>query len=392
MDRAWQSVEGYAQTSAIPSEDRLSAVNRFLQDFPENNPHQAEAQNLIAHIRQESTADPAQQIEPDQIQEKPTTNSAPVLEANIPTGKPPIPDEVQQSSEEDSQAMVRIQGGTFWMGSAPDETCEWDSIFKVEFCLPERNADYAPRHQVTVKDFWLDSHEVTNQEFERFVQSTAYTGSKEPSGSRSALIETSSLFFGKKWEVEKIDHADWKQPDGHPMADSRIAESLPVVQVSWYDAQAYCQWQEKRLPTEAEWEYAARAGSTTRHWWGENIPEQLRVANLPDASLKTRFDLEPVFPDYHDGSSRLSSVGSYQPNGWGLYDMAGNAWEWTADWYDMAYYQHSPEINPLGPSTGTQKVRRGGSWLQYTAITSRGKQAPENSDDQTGFRCAKNHE
>lgn len=392
MDRAWKSVEGYAHTSAISSEDRLSAVNRFLRDFPDNNPHQADAHTLIEQIRQQPTTDQAPESPPDQVQEPPATSSGAVLEAKIPTVKPPVSVAVQPSSENPSQSMVRIPGGTFWMGSAPDETCEWDSIFKVDFCLPERNADYAPRHQVTLNEFWLDSHEISNQEFERFVQSTAYAGHGKQTGTRLALIETSSLFFGKKWEVEKIDHADWKQPDGLPVADSRIALSLPVVQVSWYDAQAYCQWQGKRLPTEAEWENAARAGTTTRHWWGEKIPEQLRVANLPDGSLKSRFDLDPVFPDYHDGASRLAAVGSYQPNAWGLHDMAGNVWEWTGDWYDMAYYQRSSEVNPLGPSNGTQKVKRGGSWLQYKAITSREKQAPEHSDDQTGFRCAKNSE
>jgi formylglycine-generating enzyme required for sulfatase activity/uncharacterized caspase-like protein len=392
LDRAWKSVEGYAQTSAISREDRVSAVNQFLQDFPTNNPHQADAHALVEHIQHVPKKDQSLKAAPTKKEEHSTQISEPVLEARIPTVKPPISEAVLKPSGEHSQPMVRIQGGTFWMGSAPDETCEWDSIFKVDFCLPERNADYAPRHQVTLKGFRLDSHEITNQEFERFVQANGYTGHEKQTGTHSALIETSSLFFGKKWKVEKVDQADWKQPYGLHVSDSKIGSSLPVVQISWYDAQAYCQWQGKRLPTEAEWEYAARAGTTTRHWWGEGNPEQLRVANLPDASLKTSFDLDPVFPNYHDGSSRLAAVGSYQPNAWGLYDMAGNVWEWTADWYDMAYYQRSPEVNPLGSSSGTQRVKRGGSWLQYKAITSREKQAPEHSDDQTGFRCAKDQE
>lgn len=392
MERAWKSVDGYAQTSAISSEERLSAVNQFLQDFPANNPHQADAHALLKQIPQAPKIDQSLKTAHVQTEEPSTKISEPVLEARIPTVQSPIPESTLNLSGEQSQTMVPIQGGTFWMGSAPDETCEWDSIFKVDFCLPERNADYAPRHQVTLKGFRLDSHEVTNQEFEQFVQATSYTGHREKTGTHSALIETSSLFFGKKWEVEKVDLADWKQPYGLLMSNVKIDASLPVVQVSWYDAQAYCQWQGKRLPTEAEWEYAGRAGTTTRHWWGEGKPEQTRVANLPDASLKTSFNLDPVFPNHNDGSSRLAAVGSYQSNAWGLYDMAGNAWEWTADWYDMAYYQRSPEGNPLGPPGGTQKVKRGGSWLQYKAITSREKQAPENSDDQTGFRCSKDQE
>jgi formylglycine-generating enzyme required for sulfatase activity/uncharacterized caspase-like protein len=392
LDRAWKSVEGYAQTSAISSEDRLSAVNQFLQDFPTNNPHQAEAHALVEKIRHVPKTDQPPKSAPTQVEEHLTKISEPVLEARVPTVEPPMPDMAAKPSGEQSQTLVQILGGTFWMGSAPDETCEWDSIFKVEFCLPERNADYAPRHQVTLKGFWLDSHEVTNQEFERFVQTAGYTGHRGKTGTHSALIETSSLFFGKKWKVEKVDQADWKHPFGLHASDSRIDSSLPVVQLSWYDAQAYCQWQGKRLPTEAEWEYAGRAGTTTRHWWGEGNPDQARVANLPDASLKIRLDLEPVFPTYNDGSSRLATVGSYAPNAWGLYDMAGNVWEWTADWYDMAYYQRSPEVNPLGASGGTERVKRGGSWLQYKIIASREKQAPENSDDQTGFRCAKDQE
>jgi formylglycine-generating enzyme required for sulfatase activity len=122
---------------------------------------------------------------------------------------------------------------------------------------------------VTLKEFWLDSYEVTNQEFERFVQATGYTGHPDKTGIHSALVETSSFLFGKKWQVQSVDDADWKHPLGLQMSESTIGSSLPVIQVSWYDGQAYCQWQGKRLPTEAEWEYAARAGTTTRHWWGK---------------------------------------------------------------------------------------------------------------------------
>jgi formylglycine-generating enzyme required for sulfatase activity len=393
LDRAWKSVKGYAQTSAISREDRLSAVNQFLEDFPANNPHRAEAHALAEHIQHVPEKEHSLKTPPAQEKDHSVQISEPVMEARIPTAQPFLPDAARKPSVgEQTPAMRRIQGGTFWMGSAPDETCEWDSIFKVEFCLPERNADYAPRHQVTLKEFWLDSYEVTNQEFERFVQATGYTGHPDKTGIHSALVETSSFLFGKKWQVQSVDDADWKHPLGLQMSESTIGSSLPVIQVSWYDGQAYCQWQGKRLPTEAEWEYAARAGTTTRHWWGENPPKAGQIGNLPDASLQTGFTLDSVFPDYQDGSLRLAPVGSYQPNAWGLYDMAGNVWEWTADWYDMTYYQRSPEVNPLGASDGSQKVKRGGSWLQYKAITSREKQVPENSDDQTGFRCAKDQE
>lgn len=392
LDHAWKAVRGYAQTSAIPAEERVAALNQFLHDFPAQNPHQTKAQGLIEHIQQDAKAE--RDLEP--VPEKPPAPAPhppePILEARIPTGQPPVPQQNANPLPESPTTMARIPGGTFWMGSAPDETCEWDSIFKVDFCLPERNADYAPRHQVTLKAFLLDRREVTNQEYEQFIQAKGPATVELNKGTRSAFIQTSSLLFGKKWEVERVDQADWKRPLGAHGEDLRVDGSLPVVQVSWYEAQAYCQWQGKRLPTEAEWELAARAGTSTRHWWGEQAPEQERVANLPDASLKASFHLDPAFPNYHDQASRLAPVGSYQPNAWGLHDMAGNAWEWTADWYDMAYYQRSPEGNPLGPPSGTQKVKRGGSWLQYKALKSREKQAPENSDDQTGFRCAKDLE
>jgi formylglycine-generating enzyme required for sulfatase activity len=155
------------------------------------------------------------------------------------------------------------------------------------------------------------------------------------------------------------------------------SESSPVVNVSWEDAQAFCRWLTEneghryRLPTEAEWEYACRAGSTTPYYTGETLEDLLRAANVADASTSTYFAKMTWAVATDDGWPFTSPVGSFEPNAFGLYDMLGNAAEWCSDWYGETYYSESPAVNPQGPLTGTRKVVRGGAWRNHGKSHSR---------------------
>ena len=273
------------------------------------------------------------------------------------------------------------------MGSEPEDVCEYDSVFRVDFCLPDEHADYSPPHQVTLSTFYIDQQEVTREHFGRFVQETRYVSTVETKGVKSAFLLSSNFLFGKKWEQEEVPEGTWQNPAGKQVGPLHQTKE-PVVQVSWLDAQAYCRWAGKRLPTEAEWEYAARAGTTSRHWWGDEAPISTITGNFPDIQFETTYGGKSIFKDYDDGKANVAPVGSYSANPWRLHDMAGNVWEWTSDWYKPTYYHASPTHNPTGPTTGESKVARGGSWFSYSSLAARKPQRPEDSDDHTGFRCA----
>ena len=158
--------------------------------------------------------------------------------------------------------------------------------------------------------------------------------------------------------------------------------------MSWEDAKAYCEQYGKRLPTEAEWEYAARAGTSTRNWWGNDPPGSRRVANIADVSTKDLFN--NYLASYNDGFVRTAPVGTMAANPWGLFDMIGNVWEWTADWYGEDYYSQSSQRNPKGPETGDYRVVRGGSWNNQpfnSRSAYRGGGHPSVRNVTFGFRC-----
>lgn len=262
---------------------------------------------------------------------------------------------------------VLLPSGDFLMGSDESE----ENLAK-DFPLLESKrfaelVDESPVHKVRItRPFYLGQHEVTVIEFRRFVEASGYQPEAEADG-------TGGYGFNRTYDPEKSERGDafegrnrlysWKNP-GFSQGDNH-----PVVNVTWNDALAMSKWlSEKegvryRLPTEAEWEYAARAGTRTRYYSGNDVLSLLRVANLFDADAGKNW---PRWQSYalegHDGFEFTASVGSFSPNAFGLYDMHGNVWEWCADWYDETYYARSPLNDPAGPEAGAVRVRRGGSW------------------------------
>ena len=300
--------------------------------------------------------------------------------------------------------MVFIKTNEYMMGAADDEG---------------RKDEY-PAHKVTVKDFWIDLTEVTNKQFREFVDATGYITTAEkpvdwdelkkqlPPGTAkppSEQLLPSSLVFTKNSQATDladysqwwnwVSGASWKHPQG-PNSNIIGKDNYPVVQISWYDATAYCKWAGKRLPTEAEWEYAARGGLAEQKYpWGNEAVE----TGKPKANTwQGRF---PAVNTDWDRFDMAAPVRSFQPNKYGLYDMAGNVWEWCSDWYREDYYQNSEKKYPKGPASGydpdeptiPKKLLRGGSFLCNASyckgyrVSSRMKSSPDTGLEHTGFRC-----
>jgi sulfatase modifying factor 1 len=268
-----------------------------------------------------------------------------------------------QTSPTERDGMVLVKGGTFLMGTNDGMQYE------------------APAHETLVNSFWIDTTEVTVAEFGKFIKATGYRTDAEKFG-------WSGVFNLKTGEWENVKGANWRHPDG---PKSEAATDEPVCQVSWSDAAAYAKWAGKRLPTEAEWEYAARGGLAEKEYaWGDELrPNGKPVANW----------WQGHFPDNNtgeDGFTGRAPVRSFQPNGYGLYDVAGNVWEWCADWYADDYYRQSPHDNPPGPASGTERVIKGGSFLcaenfcTNYRVAARSHATPDSGLNNLGFRCARN--
>jgi sulfatase modifying factor 1 len=297
--------------------------------------------------------------------------------------------------------MVWIAGGTFLMGSNDH--------------YPEE----APAHKVTVDGFWIDPYPVTNTEFSRFVEATGYVTFAErppnpadyPGAKPELLVPASVIFQKPRYRVDLRNHynwwtyvpgADWRHPEG-PKSSLAEREQHPVVHVAFEDVEAYAKWIGKELPTEAEWEFASRGGlDSAEYCWGNELaPGGKYLANT----------WQGEFPNDNmllDGFERTAPVGSFPPNGYGLYEMAGNVWEWTTDWYqehDKIINSCCASTNPRGgkreqsydpcvPETKIpRKVMKGGSFLcapnycRRYRPAARMAQPIDTSTCHLGFRC-----
>jgi len=281
----------------------------------------------------------------------------------VPTNKPTDVSETAlgigstRVSEKDSMVQVCVPAGEFSMGSSDGDKYA--------------GGDEKPQHTVYLDAFWIDRTEVINAMFKRFVAATGYRTEAEKSG-------IGRVFNGEEW-IETTG-ADWQHPGG-PTTNILGLDNYPVLQVSWNDAQAYCQWAGRKLPTEAQWEKAARGIDGQIYPWGN----QMATCD---------------FAVMNDGTGNGCGKGSVawpvgsRPQGaspYGAWDMAGNLWEWVADWYDKSYYASSPSKNPPGPSSGQSRVLRGGGWnnfAPYVRVTNRLAVEPYYRDDNNGFRCA----
>jgi formylglycine-generating enzyme required for sulfatase activity len=305
--------------------------------------------------------------------------------ARINSNKPPGPA---------PEGMTWIPGGWFWMGNDDFDDAE-------------------PVHLVYVDGFWMDKTEVTNEDFSRFVEATGYTtvAEKKPDPKDFPDVPLKdlrpfSIVFKQPGPKDKIDLQDypswwaigygacWKHPEG-PKSDLKGRQKHPVVHVCWHDAVAYCKWAKTRLPTEAEWEFAARGGLDRKTYcWGDELkPKGKWQCNIWQGEFPRNNTIE-------DGFERTAPVGSFPPNGYGLSDMAGNAWEWCSDWYDPKTYSKEPRRNPKGPNKSNdpkepQRVQRGGSFLcadnycKRYLPGARGRGEPSSANNSTGFRCVR---
>ncbi|WP_207622072.1 formylglycine-generating enzyme family protein [Alienimonas californiensis] len=374
----------------------------------------AAAEPVAALTAQQTPAAAADAVE-EPAPAAPTPASDPIAAANAAADQPRV-----APASPVGDGMVAVPGGSFRMGT-PDP--------------PRLHGDESPVHEVTLSPFWMDETEVTNDQFAAFVAATGYVTAAEKPITREDLkgmvpdeflanipeegLEPGSVclsptfdrrmaaYIGENpnlvvqagvWQMQ--DGANWRHPEG-PGSDLIGKGDHPVVHVSWDDAVAYADWAGKQLPTEAQWEYAARAGHAGREYpWGDVL-----LPEGEDGKTEHRANIyQGKFPfedSGADGFTRSSPAKAFPPNDWGLYALSGNVWEWCRDWYRPDYYATGPNVDPPGPEDSfdpnepnlPKRVQRGGSFLcsdNYCTgyrVASRMKGDPGTGSLHCGFRC-----
>ncbi len=282
--------------------------------------------------------------------------------------------------------MRRLEGGTFQMGNERDYGFEADGE--------------GPVHEVTLDPFYIDETTVTNEQFNDFVNATGYKTESEEFGwsfvfhgllSAKQLAKVTQRATGSEWWC-RVEGATWRNPEG-PGTHIKKRKHHPVVHISWHDALAYAQWAGKRLPTEAEWEYAARGNIEfgNRYPWGDDLePEGKHRMNVWQGDF-------PNTNTEADGHYGTAPARSYRTNGYGLSQVTGNVWEWCWDWFDPSFYSKSPATNPLGPAENltNRRVMRGGSFLCHASycnryrVDARNSNTPDTGASNIGLRCVR---
>lgn len=280
----------------------------------------------------------------------------------------------------DTASMILLPGGAFRMGSDADEG--------------EPGDGEGPSRLVTLAPFWIDACAVSNARFGAFVAATGYLTMAERAGWSFVFAgllpddfpPTRGVTETPWWR--EVFGATWRTPEGPGSSiDARMTH--PALHLSWYDATAYCAWAGTRLPAEAEWEYAARGGLEGKHYpWGDELtPGGAHQCNIWQGVFPRRNTVE-------DGYYGTALVDAFAPNGHGLYNMAGNVWEWCADWFSP-YHTNAALTNPRGPDGGAERVIRGGSYLCHESycfryrVAARSANSPASTTGHMGFRCAR---
>jgi len=282
-----------------------------------------------------------------------------------------------------TEGMMKLDGGTFLMGT--------------DFSNGFPQDGEGPVREVMLDGFYVDVYPVTNAKFTDFVRVTGYQTESEQLGwsfvfqghipeERRELID--ARVPGASWWC-KVNGATWLHPEG-PESDINNRQNHPLVHVSWNDAQEYCRWAGKRLPTEAEWEYAARGGLEQRIYpWGDDLtPNGVHLCNIWQGEF-------PVSDLAEDGYAAPAPVDAFPPNAYGLYTVTGNAWEWCSDWFHPTYHVTATRTNPVGPPDGAGKVIRGGSYLCHRSycnryrVAARTSNTPDSATTNMGFRCVR---
>jgi formylglycine-generating enzyme required for sulfatase activity len=308
----------------------------------------------------------------------------PVSGAPTPAGPGPENDPgLLRTSTGTLAGMQAIPGGEFLMGSSDVDGWPADGE--------------GPVRAVTVQPFHIDACCVTNEQFNAFVNATGYRTEAELFGwsfvfqlflTADRLARVTHRVAGSEWWC-RIDNAYWRHPEG-PGSNIKQRWDHPVVHISWSDASTYARWAGKRLPTEAEWECAARGGLVQKRFaWGDELtPGGRHRCNIWQGTF-------PTLNTAEDGHVGTAPARSFRANGYGLYNVAGNVWEWCHDWFSPDFHVAGPRIDPVGSPSGERKVIRGGSYLCHESycnryrVAARTSNTPDSSTGNTGFRCVR---